>query len=1481
MKIKLKGLTALLCCLALSVVVKAQTISISTNPATGSCNNTQVDFTGNASSTTTATSFTFNGGNLPAGWVSSPYVVSSTTCNGKNSPDNSPYFWATQLDSNGKRFVQTNSIDVSLGGNIEFYIRYGNNEGSGCEQPDAPNEEVYLQYSVNNGATWVTIYDQWDTTRQGNYPWYNWHFNSISIPAAAQTTQTLFRWYQPGNSGVNFDNWGLEDISISAVRPVSVRQWDWDFGDGTTAQGQTQTHNYSGSGTYNVILDVTFSDNSTKSTNINYEVYVDNTAPTPNSSNLPNITAQCQVEIGDVPVPNATDDCGGAVTVSHDANFPITAQGTTVITWTYTDAQGNSSQQTQNVVINDDQAPVADVATLADITAQCEVKASDVAVPSATDNCGGTVSVSHDANFPITAQGTKVITWTYTDAQGNSSQQTQNVVINDDQAPVADVATLADITAQCEVKASDVAVPSATDNCGGTVSVSHDANFPITAQGTTVITWTYTDAQGNSSQQTQNVIINDDQAPVADVATLADITAQCEVKASDVAVPSATDNCGGTVSVSHDANFPITAQGTTVITWTYTDAQGNSSQQTQNVVINDDQAPVADVATLTDITAQCEVKASDVAVPSATDNCGGTVSVSHDANFPITAQGTTVITWTYTDAQGNSSQQTQNVVINDDQAPVADVATLADITAQCEVKASDVAVPSATDNCGGTVSVSHDANFPITAQGTTVITWTYTDAQGNSSQQTQNVVILDDQAPVADVATLADITDQCEVKASDVAVPSATDNCGGTVSVSHDANFPITAQGTTVITWTYTDAQGNSSQQTQNVVINDDQAPVADVATLTDITAQCEVKASDVAVPSATDNCGGTVSVSHDANFPITAQGTTVITWTYTDAQGNSSQQTQNVIINDDQAPVADVATLADITAQCEVKASDVAVPSATDNCGGTVSVSHDANFPITAQGTTVITWTYTDAQGNSSQQTQNVVINDDQAPVADVATLADITAQCEVKASDVAVPSATDNCGGTVSVSHDANFPITAQGTTVITWTYTDAQGNSSQQTQNVMVQSSPIEQVTLDDLQVIYNGQEHNLVVNNLPTGASVSYAISPSGVSVNGAIDAGTYQVTAVITPSAQSPNCPSITLDATLQIDRAPQQIIFDDLDTLYIEDDADFQLQATASSGLPVSYTYNYTTNSPAATVSTSGWVTLLTSGLINITAHQDGNTNYQPAAKVNQELQIMSRDSKMYGIQIEDVYQSNPADVVKYEIPCGQELGTVNITIEAETNALVSPSRSFTIDVPKPGIYTQEVIIESQDGSTEQTYEIIIEKKFDFFAIVEQKFDNVLLVNNNASNNGGYTFISYEWYADGVLIGTDPYYSAGDKSTELLNPETEYSVNMTTTEGEIIRTCLGKVSLVHDFETQLIPNPTALGTPVSVRVGFGVSQELPMDIRIYDLHGHQVHHEQSFSPIAALNLPQDLASGLYLVVCRTAKNSSNTKLIIE
>ena len=294
---------------------------------------------------------------------------------------------------------------------------------------------------------------------------------------------------------------------------------------------------------------------------------------------------------------------------------------------------------------------------------------------------------------------------------------------SDVSAPVPDLATLSDVTAECEV--TSLTAPTATDNCG-VVTVTNDVTLPITTQGTTVVTWTYDDGNGNTSTQTQNVIITDATAPVADIATLSDITAECEV--TSLTAPTATDNCG-VVTVTNDATLPVSSQGTTVVTWTYDDGNGNTSTQTQNVVITDVSAPVADVSSLSDITAECEV--TSLTAPTATDNCGGTVTVTNDATLPITTQGTTVVTWTYDDGNGNTSTQTQNVVITDATAPVADIPTLSDVTAECEV--TSLTAPTATDNCGGTVTVTNDATLPITTQGTTVVTWTYDDGNGNTS----------------------------------------------------------------------------------------------------------------------------------------------------------------------------------------------------------------------------------------------------------------------------------------------------------------------------------------------------------------------------------------------------------------------------------------------------------------------------------------------------------------------------------------------------------------------------------------------------------------------------------------------------------------------------------------------------------------------------------------------------------------------------
>lgn len=70
-------------------------------------------------------------------------------------------------------------------------------------------------------------------------------------------------------------------------------------------------------------------------------------------------------------------------------------------------------------------------------------------------------------------------------------------------------------------------------------------------------------------------------------------------------------------------------------------------------------------------------------------------------------------------------------------------------------------------------------------------------------------------------------------------------------------------------------------------------------------------------------------------------------------------------------------------------------------------------------------TWSLTNAAGCDSIVTLDLTIGDFDPPVADIATLSDITTECEV--TSLTPPTATDNCSGSVSGTHNASLPITS----------------------------------------------------------------------------------------------------------------------------------------------------------------------------------------------------------------------------------------------------------------------------------------------------------------------------------------------------------------------------------------------------------------------------------------------------------------------
>ena len=317
---------------------------------------------------------------------------------------------------------------------------------------------------------------------------------------------------------------------------------------------------------------------------------------------------------------------------------------------------------------------------------------------------------------------------------------------NDIEPPLIDSANLAPLTAQCEI--SNLDIPTATDNCDGVISgciqftifgvtfCTSDVSEPITES--TTITWSYVDSSGNSTTQTQQItILNDVMIP--DVENLPSLSAQCEI--TELTAPTATDDCDGQITGTTTTTLPISES--TTINWTYIDSAGNTITQSQAIVIADTIAPVPESDPLTDLSAQCEI--TSLTAPTATDNCDGQIIGTTTTNLPITES--TTIVWTYTDLSGNSITQIQEVEIEDTIAPVPEINTLPAISAQCG-DLNELAAPSATDNCDGQITGTTSTTLPITESA--IITWTFTDISGNFSSQTQEVEIIQAEAPTGE-----------------------------------------------------------------------------------------------------------------------------------------------------------------------------------------------------------------------------------------------------------------------------------------------------------------------------------------------------------------------------------------------------------------------------------------------------------------------------------------------------------------------------------------------------------------------------------------------------------------------------------------------------------------------------------------------------------------------------------------------------------
>ena len=801
-------------------------------------------------------------------------------------------------------------------------------------------------------------------------------------------------------------------IALEGANPQSI-----ELGTAYSELGATATDNIDGTITGNIVIDasnvnVDIAGDYTVTYNVsdaagNPAVQVTRTVTITADKTIPVIALEGanpqSIELGTAYSElgaTATDNIDGTITgniVIDASNVNVDIAGDYTVTYNVSDAAGNPAVQvTRTVTITADKTiPVialegANPQSIELGTAYSELGAT------ATDNIDGTITgniVIDASNVNVDIAGDYTVTYNVSDAAGNPAVQvTRTVTITADKTiPVialegANPQSIELGTAYSELGAT------ATDNIDGTITgniVIDASNVNVDIAGDYTVTYNVSDAAGNPAVQvTRTVTITADKTiPVialegANPQSIELGTAYSELGAT------ATDNIDGTITgniVIDASNVNVDIAGDYTVTYNVSDAAGNPAVQvTRTVTITADKTiPVIALEGANPQSIELGTAYSELGA-TATDNIDGTITgniVIDASNVNVDIAGDYTVTYNVSDAAGNPAVQvTRTVTITADKTiPVialegANPQSIELGTAYSELGAT------ATDNIDGTITgniVIDASNVNVDIAGDYTVTYNVSDAAGNPAVQvTRTVTITADKTiPVIALEGANPQSIELGTAYSELGA-TATDNIDGTITgniVIDASNVNVDIAGDYTVTYNVSDAAGNPAVQvTRTVNVEDNTPPVITVSGLNPI---------NIGLGSVYTDAGATSDGGEEVKTSGTVDTATVetytITYSATDANGNEGTAIRTVNVVDTTAPVITLEGTSPMTVELGGTYSE---PGAESNGGETVTIT--GSVDTATVGTYIITYTATDANGNTTITTRTVNVVNEKGPI-------------------------------------------------------------------------------------------------------------------------------------------------------------------------------------------------------------------------------------------------------------------------------------------------------------------------------------------------------------------------------------------------------------------------------------------------------------------------------------------------------------------
>lgn len=193
---------------------------------------------------------------------------------------------------------------------------------------------------------------------------------------------------------------------------------------------------------------------------------------------------------------------------------------------------------------------------------------------------------------------------------------------------------------------------------------------------------------------------------------------------------------------------------------------------------------------------------------------------------------------------------------------------------------------------------------------------------------------------------------------------------------------------------------------------------------------------------------------------------------------------------------------------------------------------------------------------------------------------------------------------------------------------------------------------------------------------------------------------------------------------------------------------------------------------------------------------------------------------------------------------------------------------AFSVPLGRPGFVESKFAVKAPAGGEPHEYTVAIENRYRFEDVVEQKWDNTLVVVDKTEDRFGYRFVGYQWYCDSLPVqgATEQYLSVGEHFTsnaaDRLDESKTYYVEFTLPDGQKLHTCPGHPTLkiyVGDLKAKAYPNPASTELTVeSAQLKAGDKLEL------FSVTGVRVRQYKASGSTTIINL-SGLPEGEYIL----------------